>query len=106
MVSGQTPLPGQGELQFAVKWGMTKDAPDPGCMPNLPRGPPRHRREEPLREVPALDDLAWSMQSLATSLQRPWVHFAPALGGRPYFRPTKFRRDPIRAGRGLAEAAT
>ena len=46
------------------------------------------------------------MQSLATSLQRPWVHCAPTLGERPYGRPTKFRRDQIRAGRGLAEAAS
>ena len=92
--------------QFVVKGGMTKDAPDPGCLPNLPRGPLVHRREEPLKEAPALDDLAWSMQSLATGLQRPWVHFAPALGERPYCRPTKFRRDPIRAGRGLAEGAS
>ena len=32
--------------------------------------------------------------------------FAPAPGERPYCRPTKFRRDPIRTGRGLAEAAS
>ena len=59
-----------------------------------------------LREVPALDNLAWSMQSLATNLQRPWVHFAPAPGERPYCRSTKFRRDPIRAGKGLTQAAS
>lgn len=92
--------------QFVVRGGMTKTATDPVCLPNLPRGPLRHRHEEPLREVPALDNLAWSMQSLATNLQRPWVHFAPAPGERPYCRPTKFRRDPIRAGRGLTQAAS
>ena len=43
--------------QFVVKGGMTKDASYPGCLPNLPRGPLRHRREEPMGEVPALDDL-------------------------------------------------
>ena len=46
------------------------------------------------------------MQSLATSLQRPWVHFAPSAGERPYCKVAKFRRDPIREGRGLAEAAS
>jgi hypothetical protein len=92
--------------KFAVKGDVAKDTSDPGCMPRLPRGPLRHRREEPVREVPALDKIAWSMQSLATSLQRPWVHFAPELGERPYCRPAKFRRDPIRAGIGLTEAAS
>ena len=63
--------------QFAVQGGVIRDPSDPGCLPNLPRGPLRHRHEEPLREVPALDSLAWSVQFLATNLQRPWVHFAP-----------------------------
>ena len=92
--------------QFVVRGGMTKTATDPVCLPDLPRGPLRHRHEEPLREVPALDNLAWSMQSLATNLQRPWVHFAPAPGERPYCRSTKFRRDPIRAGKGMTQAAS
>ena len=92
--------------QFAVQGGVIRDPSDPGCLPNLPRGPLRHRHEEPLREVPALDSLAWSVQFLATNLQRPWVHFAPTPGERPYCRSAKFRRDPIRTGRGLAEAAS
>jgi hypothetical protein len=91
---------------FSVAEAMKKDTADPGCLPQLPRGPLRHQHGELLREVPELDQITWSMQSLATSAQRPWVHFAPSAGEKPYCRATKFRRDPVRQGRGLVEAAS
>ena len=74
-------------------------------MPRLPVGALRHRREEPVREVPPLTEIAWYTQSLTTNTQRPWVHFAPELGSRPYCRPNKFRIDLIRQGLGLGDAA-
>ena len=92
--------------QFMVKGEMDTCTSDPGCTPHLPRGPLRHNRSEPLRLVPPLEELPWSMQSLATSLQRPWVHFSPSTGDRPYCRLTKFRRDAIRMGLGVAGAAS
>ena len=92
--------------QFAVKGEMITCTSDPGCVPHLPRGPLRHSKSEPPRLIPSLEDLAWSMQSLPTSLQRPWVHFSPSTGDRPYCRLTKFRREAIRTGLGVAEAAT
>ena len=75
------------------------------CLPELPRGPLKHRREEPVRVIPALGEIAWFMQSLPTNAQRPWVHFAASVGAKPYCRSTKFRRDPVRQGQGIAEAA-
>ena len=45
------------------------------------------------------------MQPLPTKTQRPWVHFAPELGSRPYCRLNKFRKDLIRQGLGLRDAA-
>ena len=85
--------------------GPTLETEDTQCMPRLPTGVLRHRRVEPVREVPPLTNIAWSMQSLPTNTQRPWVHFAPELGGRPYCRATKFRKDPIQQGLGLQSAA-
>ena len=94
----------QATEEFNVN-GPATEAEDPQCMPRLPVGVLRHRREEPVREVPPLAEIAWSMQSLPTNTQRPWVHFAPELGNRPYCRLRKFRKDPIRQGLGLREAA-
>ena len=90
--------------EFKVNGPATEEE-DPQCMPRLPVGVLRHRREEPVREVPPLTEIAWSMQSLPTNAQRPWVHFAPELGSRPYCRTSKFRKDPIRQGLGRKEAA-
>ncbi len=95
--------------QLAEKFRTDKDlqvkAEDIRCLPELPRGPLRHRPEEPVREVPALHEIAWLMQSAATGLQRPWVHFAARMGDKPFCRSTKFRRDPVRQGLGIEEAA-
>ena len=75
------------------------------CLPHLPVGLLRHRQKEHLREIPALSDIAWSMQFVATSIQRPWLHFAPELGTRPYCRTSAFKKDPVQQGLGLKSAA-
>ena len=92
--------------QFMVKGDVGKDTSSPGCLPHLPRGQLRHIRAEPQRCVPALDEVAWFMQSLATASQRPWVHFAPGANETPYCRLNKFRRDPVLQGQGLVQAAS
>ncbi len=92
-------------VSFKTEVKVKEQPSDPGCLPQLPRGPLRHRREEPPRVVPAMDQVAWSMQSLATRVQRPWVHFSAVAGDRPYCRSTKFRRDPVQQGKGISEAA-
>ena len=69
-------------------------------MPAGPRGQLRHRRTA-VREVPALKEIAWHMQS-ATN---PWVHFAARTGDKPFCRSTKFKRDPARQGLGIEGAA-
>ena len=73
---------------------------DVKCLPELPRGQLRHRQTT-MREVPALEGIAWLMQS-ATN---PWVHFAARVGDKPFCRSTKFRRDPARQGLGIEAAA-
>jgi hypothetical protein len=78
---------------------------DPGCLPEVPKGMLKHRREAPPRVVPALDKVAWSMQFLATRVQHPWVHFSAVTGEKPYCRSTKFRKDPVLQGLGVASAA-
>ncbi len=91
--------------EFVVKDEIPPEPLHPGCLPHLALGPLRRPREDPVREVPALDKVAWFMQSVASRFQRPWVHFAAGANERPFCRSTKFRRDPAQQGQGLAEAA-
>ena len=53
-----------------------------------------------MREVPAIEEIAWLMQSAAN----PWVHFAARVDDK-LCRGTKFRRDPARQGLGIEAAA-
>ena len=91
--------------QFRTEERDSGESEDPGCLPELPKGPLKHRTEEPPRVVPAMGELAWFMQSVATRVQRPWVHFAASADDRPYCRSTRFRREPAQQGVGLLEAA-
>jgi hypothetical protein len=86
---------------FRMEGPMNLGGDEPKCLPRLPKGPLKHRREGQLRVVPPLEQIAWLMQSA----QRPWVHFAAGEGLIPFCRSTKFRRDPTRQGRGILEAA-
>ena len=95
----------QMTVNFKVEREEPANVEDLRCLPHLPAGLLRHRREEPLRDIPALTDLAWSMQFVATSIQRPWLHFAPELGVRPYCRTSTFKKAPVRQGLGLQSAA-
>ena len=44
---------------------------DPGCMLELPPGPLKFPNGGPTRVVPALDEIAWRMQSKPSGVQRP-----------------------------------
>ena len=91
--------------RFKVKGEAAVSSGDPGCLPVLPCGPLRHRHEHPLRAIPALDQVGWLMQSVATRAQRPWVHFMAEASDAPLCRSTPFRRNPARQGQGVTEAA-
>ena len=91
--------------KFKVEHEVAEGGGDPGCLPELPCGPLRHREQAPLRVIPDLSEIAWFMQSRARGVYRPWVHFAAGTGDKPYCRRTRFRRDPILQGKGVDGAA-
>ena len=75
------------------------------CMSTVNRGPLKRRNPEPDRHIPPLNELRWLMQSRPQAGQRPWVHFAADKGNTPYCRSTPFKRDPVKQGTGVLEAA-
>ena len=87
--------------EFVVKEEINPEPVQPGCLERLALGPLKRPRAEPLRDIPALSEIAWSMQAG----NQPWVHFAARVGDRPLCRSTRFRKDPARQGQGVAEAA-
>ena len=91
--------------KFRVKGEVGADGGEPVHLLDIPKGPLRYRHEEPLSTVPPLETMRWLMQSVATGTQRPWVHFRADESDAPFCRNTRFRRDPVRQGRGVEEAA-
>ena len=75
------------------------------CTSTLTQGPLKRRKPEPDRYVPPLNELRWLMQSRPQAGQRPWVHFSADQGNTPYCRSTPFKRDPVKQGTGVTEAA-
>ena len=89
--------------EFKVN-GPAAEAEDPQCMPRLFVGVLRHRRGEPVREVPPslrshgpCSTCRRIPSDRGCTLHQSWA------AGR--CRPNKFRKDPIRQGLGLKEAA-
>ena len=79
---------------FRMKGPMCLGGDEPKCLPRLPKGPLRHRREEELRAVPPLDQVAWLMQSA----QRPWVHFNCRRGFDPLLQEHQVPQGPYPTG--------
>jgi hypothetical protein len=91
--------------QFRAEDAMAAAGDEPKCLFKLPRGLLKHRRDELLRVFPPLGRIAWFMQSVATGTQRPWVYFAADEGESPVCRSARFRKNSVRQGRGILEAA-
>ena len=75
------------------------------CTSTVTQGPLKRRKPEPDRHIPPMNELRWLMQSRPQAGQRPWVHFAADQGNTPYCRSTPFKRDPVKQGTGVLEAA-